>query len=139
MKYETRDFGRLVRAAALSAGVAAIALLPISVQAQTTESAAYAVAKNSQSTDATLKFIEAYPQSPLGLELVQALPEDLQKDVCVSLPESLPIDDTLIQYCATLLNILPAAGPAPTGRQDNGDADDDDDDDDPRWRRSGRR
>ena len=84
-----------MRAAALSAGVAAIALLPISVQAQTTESAAYAVAKNSQSTEGTLKFIEAYPQSPLGLELVQALPEDLQKDVCVSLPESLPIDDAL--------------------------------------------
>jgi hypothetical protein len=129
MKYESRELARLMRAAALSAGVAAIALLPISVQAQTTESAAYAVAKNSQSTEGTLKFIEAYPQSPLGLELVQALPEDLQKDVCVSLPESLPIDDALIQYCATLLNILPAAGPTTTYGGDNGGGDDDDDDD----------
>ena len=112
MKSSNHDLGRVLRAAALSASVAAIALIPLSAQSQTTESAAYAVAKNAQSADATLKFIEAYPQSPLAVELLKSLPAEAQMNVCIALPDFLPLDEQLYQTCAQVLNILPAAGPA---------------------------
>lgn len=99
----------LIGAVTLGAGIIAISLAPLPVFAQTSETQAFEVARETQSADAALDFINRFPSSPLAVELVQALPTDVAQEVCVQLPEN--VSQELTDACTEILNVLPAAGP----------------------------
>jgi hypothetical protein len=108
---KSRQFGALVGAVTLSAGMIAVSLAPLPLVAQTTESTAFEVAKDARSADAALNFIKQYPESPLAVELVEALPDDTARELCAELPEN--VAQALLDKCSQLLGVLPAAGPTP--------------------------
>jgi hypothetical protein len=81
-----------------------------------TDAVDFDAVRQTPSVDAIVGFTRAHPDSPLVLELVQALSPELQPEACTSIMPFVSPD----QFALCLASLAPAAGLSPPSGETNG-------------------